>query len=128
MSNTKRVLFPYQIFDNVDISTNQTSAETSVAFMDYGKIDISWTGTSPVGVINAEFLKITADRNVSGKVDLWEAINFTGAAGGTDIPISGASGTHEIQFNKMPSTKVRLKYVSSSGLGNLTAIISAKEA
>ncbi len=127
MSHTKRVLFPYPIFNAADISTNQTSEETSVAFMDYGLIDISWTGSSPVGNVNMEFLKIAADKSPT-RLDQWETINFTGAVGGENIAISGASGTHQIQLNKMPSTKVRLKYVATSGTGALTAIISAKEA
>ena len=127
MSSTKKILFPYPIFDAESIGTNKTSAETNVAYYDYGLIDLSWTGSSPVGVVNMEFLKISADKNVTNKIDVWETINFTGAIGGADIAISGASGTHQIQLNKMPSTKIRLKYVYGSGSGNLTAIISAKE-
>ena len=127
MSNTKRVLFPYAIFDATSLAADATSEETSVAFIDYGVIDISWTGSSPVGNINLEFLKIAYDRN-SQNVDEWQTINFTGAPTGENIPISGASGEHQIQLNKMPSTRLRLKYVRTSGTGSLTAIISGKEA
>ena len=128
MSGTKRVLFPYPLFDAVSIATNQTSGETNVAFLDYGLIDINWTGTSPVGVLNMQILEIAADRNTTDKVDVWRTVNFTGAVGGGDIPISGNSGSHTIQIGKMPSTKIRMAYTATSGVGNLTAIISGKEA
>lgn len=128
MSSTKKVLFPYPIMNNVSIATNQTSDETNVAFMDYGIIDISWTGSSPVGNVNVEICKVQADKNIANKIDEWEALNFNNAVGGENIPISGASGSHRVILNRMPSTKIRVKYIATSGTGNMTVFISGKEA
>jgi len=127
MSSTKKVLFPYPMFNNVSIATNQTSEETNVAFLDFGIIDIEWTGSSPVGNINVEICKVQSDKNLLNKIDEWETLNFSNAVGGENIPISGASGSHRIILTKLPSTKIRLKYIATSGTGTMTAYISGKE-
>lgn len=127
MSSTKKILAPYPILDRASMATNQTSLETNVAAYDFGILDIEWSGSTPVGNINVEMLKIPADRNVTNKVDEWEVLNFTGSAGGENIPVTGNTGTHSIVFNKFPSTKIHVKYLATSGTGTITAIISGKE-
>lgn len=127
MSSTKRSFNGFKIIDGGDISGDLTSLVSNVQFLDYGIMDISWTGSSPVGVINVEFLKLEAHRNTGTNTDVWQAIDFTGATGGTDIAISGASGNHQIIFNALPFPQIRVKYVRTSGSGSLTVTFSAKE-
>lgn len=110
----KHVVHSYEMFDSVDISTNQTSSITNVEQLDQATIHISWTGTSPVGEITVEA------RN--GSADNWYELDFGLAA----ISISGASGDHQILFREMPFTDIRLKYASTSGTGNLTARLTMK--
>lgn len=127
MSSTKRVIFPFKMIAAGNMSTSLLGTESSVAFIDYGKILIQWTGTSPVGNINIEELVVESSRNPDGNIDVWEAINFTDLAGGTDIPISGNTGEHEIIFNKLPFSKLRVRYIRTSGIGTLNVIFTAKE-
>jgi len=125
MSSTKRVLRPYLVISNGDMSGSLTSSETNVQFLDYLFYQIEWTGSSPVGVINFEYLKTEAPFSTTG-VDVWEKIDFGGSVG-TDIPISGASGSHQVTFNQVAFPKVRVQYVRTSGTGTLKVIVVGKE-
>lgn len=109
----KHVVHSYAMFDDVDISTNQTSSTTNVEQLDQATIHISWTGSSPVGEI------IVDARN--GSADSWYQLDF-----GSSIAISGASGDHQILFKEMPFTDIRLRYVFTSGTGSLTARLTMK--
>jgi hypothetical protein len=101
------------MFANVDRATSQTSSSTNVENLDKAIIKVSWTGTSPVGVIEVQ--------KRLGSLDAWTTVNM-----GSAISISGNSGSHDLLFNEMPGTELQLVYTSTSGTGNLTATISAK--
>lgn len=109
----KNVIESFKMFDQADISTNATSTATSVIRQDQARIILNWTGTSPVGVITIEA------RN--GADDPYKALDF-----GSAINISGNTGSHEIIFSEMPFTDLRVVYTSTSGTGNLDAIITSK--
>ena len=102
------------MFDEVDISTSQTSDATNVENLDKASIHIIWSGTSPVGEI-----KVQA-RN--GEKNSWFDVDF-----GDTIDITGNSGDHVIIMNSMPFTHLRLTYTSTSGTGTLTGTIVAKQ-
>lgn len=109
----KSILNSYKMFDNVDISTNQTSNFTSVKNLDKAVIHIVWSGTSPVGTVTVQ------TRNAD--TESWKDVDM----GGT-ISVSGNSGSHQLMFNEMPGIDLQLTYTASSGTGNLTASITAK--
>lgn len=100
------------MFDDVDISVNQSSSVTSVKNLDEATIHVEWSGTSPDGVLTVKA------RNGSGS---WQTVDM----GGT-ITITGNSGSHILLFSKMPGEDIQLTYNANSGTGNLTARISAK--
>lgn len=108
----------YKVFDNVDISTNQTSGIVYTPFLDNVGIVIAWTGISPVGVIIVEVSNQKENPNESME---WVALDF-----GSSVAITGASGNHIINCNQLPFNAVRLRYVRTSGSGNLTATIQVK--
>lgn len=93
-------------------------AETNVEFVDNLLMHIEWTGTTPVGVFSVEFLKTSTGNTLT---DVWEAINF-----GATIAITGNSGSHTIQFNELPFTKIRPKYTRTSGTGAMTVTLIGK--
>jgi hypothetical protein len=103
-----------------------TSAETTVQFLDFVFLQIEWSGTSPVGVFNLEYLKLEAERNTATGVDVWEKVDFGGTVG-TDIPISGSPGAHQIILNDIAFPKIRSIYDRTSGTGSLTVTITGKE-
>ncbi len=126
MSSTKRVLKPYQIISAQSMASNIASAETNTQFLDYCFFQVDWTGTSPVGTFNIEYLKIEAQRNTSTGVDVWEKLDFGGTTG-TDLPVSGNTGTIQIIMNDIVFPKLRCNYARTSGVGTLTATLIAKE-
>jgi hypothetical protein len=109
----KSIVKSFQIFDTVDISTNQTSSAVNVLKLDQASISISWSGTAPVGVITVEAK--------NGTNDSFYELDF-----GTTIPVSGNSGNHQIILSEMPFEEIRVIYTSTSGTGSLDAIYTAK--
>lgn len=109
----KNVLKSFPMFDAVSLGANATSSETSVINLDKASIHIVWTGSSPVGTITAQA------RN--GESDAWYVLDF-----GAAISVSGSSGEHQLVFNELPFTDIRLLYTRTSGSGSITARLSAK--
>lgn len=109
----KNVVKSYKMIDAGDLSGNITSNTTNVINLDKASIHLVWSGSSPVGVITVEA------RN--GDNDSWYELDF-----GSAINISGNSGDHQIVFNELPFTSIRVKYAVTSGTGSIDATITAK--
>lgn len=117
----KNVIDAHKMLDAVDITTNQTSEPTKTTFLDRASVSVNWTGSDAVGELVFE-----AKKQVPGKSTAesnWTALDF-----GTTINITGASGNHEIIFDALDFTDLRVRYVSTSGTtGTLTAVLTAKQ-
>ena len=109
----KHVVYGYKAFDAVNIATSQSSLEIEVGQSDYGSIYLSWTGSSPVGVIEVQAK--------NGEKGTYRALDF-----GSTISISGNSGNHDIILNEMPFTHLMLVYTSTSGTGSMNAQVTLK--
>lgn len=110
----KQILPPFKMYNAVSLGATVTSTITSVAGMDKASIYFEWSaGTSPVGT-----LTVHARNGADGT---WRELNM-----GSTISISGASGAHDLVFNELPFTDIKLVYTRSSGTGTVTATIAAK--
>ena len=109
----KQVLYGFKAFDATSLASSQTSAELEVGQADYGSIYITWTGTSPIGVITVQAK--------NGPNGTYRDLDF-----GSAISISGASGNHDIILNEMPFTHLQLVYTRTSGTGSISASITTK--
>lgn len=109
----KHVTKPIAVFNDTDISINQTSTTVNVENLDKGSVLMEWTGTAPVGVVTVEARNRRDDETQSE----WETLNF-----GSNIDITGNSGSHQIIFNELPFTEIRLQYTSTSGTGTMNAV------
>jgi hypothetical protein len=118
MTASRSLIRPFKQIADGAMSGDITGLTTNVEFIDSAVVYIEWSGTAPVGVFSAEFLKTPAG-NVNDEV--WETIDF-----GQTIAISGNTGSHTLQFSEMPFTKIRPKYVRTSGVGALNVVIMAK--
>ncbi len=87
--------------------------------------DISWSGTSPVGVITVE-VSNTYAQNADGTQKT--AGNWTALVLSSPTPVSGNTGTGFIDIDQLGSYAIRLKYTHTSGIGTLQATFSAKVA
>lgn len=109
----KNVVKSFNMFNAASLAADATSEITDVINLDKASIHITWTGTSPVGDI------LVQARN--GELDAWYQLDF-----GSTISVSGNTGEHQLVFNELPFTHIRLFYDRTSGTGSITAKISAK--
>ena len=116
----KNVALPFKTFDAQSLATNATSAITDVSYLDNVGIILNWTGTALSGQITVEVANPQIDAKEADYV--WTTLDF-----GSNIIISGASGTHLLTINQLPFTKIRLQYASNAGTGNLTASVAIKQ-
>lgn len=116
----KDVLNPkgFKLFNETDMSVNQTSPIVYVPYLDNVGIVVSWAGTSPVGEVVVEVSNQQENPNESM---IWGELDF-----GSPITITGNTGEHLISCNNVPFNAMRLKYKATSGVGDLTAILQVK--
>lgn len=110
----KNIVPSYLMLDAADMSANATSSIVNVQNMDKASIHVYWAGTSPVGTMTVEA------RN--GANEPWFALDM-----GSPITISGNTGFHELIFNEVPFTDIRLQYDATSGAGTLNSAITLKQ-
>ncbi len=104
----------------VDLSINHTSEITDVQNLDNIGISVSWSGTSPIGEL---FVEVTNDTDKPDQASwIWTQLDF-----GAPIAITGNTGSHLININQVPFTKMRLQYEAGSGIGQLTARQTMKQ-
>ncbi len=108
----KNVVKTFEMFDSTSLGADATSSVVNVINQDKASIHVSWTGTSPIGVI------LVQARN--GENDSWYTLDFP------SIGVSGNTGDLQILFNELPFTDIRLFYDRTSGTGSITARISSK--
>lgn len=102
-----------KFIDSQSVTSDYTSEVLNVAQTDSGSIHLSWTGSSPSIVVNVQV------RN--GEKDTFRSLDF-----GSTISISGSSGEHELIFNSMPFTEMKLFLDHSSGSAVVTANFTFK--
>lgn len=115
----KDVLNPkgFKLFDEVDLTTNQTSNIVYVPYLDNVGIILIFAGTGNVGEL---FVEVSNQQENPNESMVWTALDF-----GSQINIAD-TGTHAISIAQIPFNAIRLKYVAASGTGTLTAFIEAK--
>ena len=119
MGQAKNFLNSYSILNNVLMTGNQTSGAVQVPYLDNIGLQAVWTGTTPVGALVVE---CTEDDTTNTLItSTWTALDF-----GSAISVSGNSGNHIINMNQLPYKAVRVRYVFTSGTGNITVKITAK--
>lgn len=109
------------MLDAIDLTSTQTSESTHVLNLDRASVHIDWSGSDAVGEVQFEAKKQVKDKS---QVDSdWQTLDF-----GSTISISGASGTHQIIFDSLDFTHLRVKFVYTSGTsGSLNAVLTAKQ-
>lgn len=120
--------FPVIVDGNM--SGNITSSVSIVQMISLGAYTYSWAGTSPVGAVQVE----VSNDYKPGVMDTdpvnagtWTPIYFTlsGSSVVNSAPITGNTGTGVIEFST-GCYAVRTKYVFTSGVGTLQAVVNLK--
>ena len=100
-----------------------TSAVTIIDNKTLIGYDISWTGTSPVGVMSVE-VSNTYSQNPDGSVR--DAGNWTTLTLTTPANVTGNTGNGFIDVDITAAYAIRLVYTRTSGTGTMQAYVTAK--
>ena len=119
------ILKPYKVIDNVSMAGNIISAVTVVSQLTMISYDITWAGTTPVGVMSVE-LSNSYSLNVDGSVR--NAGDWTTLTLSSTPSVSGNTGHGFIDIDATGAYAMRLVYTRTSGTGVMNAVINAKVA
>jgi hypothetical protein len=109
----RKAILSTKMFDAESVSANTESKAIHVELTDLASINLTWSASSLVATAEVQAK--------NGKDEDWRALDMGGA-----ISISGASGSHELVFNELPFTELRLALDVSSGSGTVDAAITTK--
>jgi hypothetical protein len=123
--SSRPLLTPDQIITSGNMSASSiTSDVTIINRLSMVSYEISWTGTSPVGVITVE-VSNSYRQNADGSVAVagtWNALAL-----GT-LSVSGNSGSMFLDIVQTGAYAIRVKYTKTSGIGTMNAYICGKVA
>lgn len=114
----KNIIESFDLISSGDMSADITSSSTSVKNLDKASIRVTWDiGGTPSGTLTVE-----AKQQKKGSPDsTWFTVDM-----GSTITIDTSATEHQLIFNELPFTDIRLKYSRTSGTGTMNAVISAK--
>lgn len=116
-------LAPYSVITNGSMAGSLTSAVTIIQKLSMISYDISWSGTSPVGVITVQ-VSNSYSKNADGTVDnagSWTTLDLSEPAA-----VSGNTGNGFIDIDATAGYAIRLVYTRTSGVGTLNVIVNGK--
>lgn len=125
MSASRPILTPFPVIVNGDMSGNITSNPTVITNLSMISYDISWSGSSPVGVISIE-VSNTYSKNADGSTR--NAGNWTPITLSSSTNISGSTGNGAIDIDATAFYAIRLVYTRTSGSGSLNVMVNGKVA
>jgi hypothetical protein len=114
---------PYPVIVNGNMASPIISAITVIQNLSMVSYDISWNGTSPVGVVTVQ-VSNTYSQNADGTVrnpGNWTALVLSGPTN-----VSGNTGTGFIDVDEIAAYAIRLVYTPTSGTGTMQATINCK--
>jgi hypothetical protein len=105
------------------MSSNITSEVTIIDNKTLIGYDISWSGSSPVGMMSVQ-VSNTFSENPNGTIrnpGTWTTLTLS-----APTPVSGNTGNGFIDIDITGAYAIRLVYTRTSGTGTLNAVICAK--
>ena len=127
---SRPILSPYQIVGGSEpgsvsgnMATTITSPVTVIQNLSMISYDISWTGTSPVGIIYAQSSN-TYSQNADGSVA--NAGDWSNLPLSTTPSVSGNTGSGVIEIDASAMYAIRIQYVPTGGTGTMSVTVSGK--
>lgn len=120
---SRPILSPYLIINKGNMATTITSQPTIVQNLSMLSYDISWTGTSPVGVMSVQSSN-TYTQNADGTVANigdWNTLPLSSTPS-----VSGNTGSGVIEIDATAMYALRIVYTPVSGTGSLSITVSGK--
>ena len=124
--SSRPIFTPFPVITNGDMSlATIISLPTVIQNLSMLSYDISWSGSSPVGVISVQ-VSNTYSQNADGSVR--NAGNWTSLVLSAPTTVSGNTGVGFIDIDASGAYAIRLIYTKTSGTGLLQATINGKVA
>jgi hypothetical protein len=120
--SSRPIIPPHKVINAGSLAGNVISDVTIIQNSSDISYDISWTGSSPVGVMSVE-VSNTYSQNGDGSVrnaGTWRTLTGMSAA------VSGNTGDGGFDIVGTAFFAIRLHYVRTSGTGTINATITAK--
>jgi hypothetical protein len=107
-------------FSNVSLASTVSNFAnpTNVNLMDNIGLILKWSG-APVGTFEVYASNSKTTPQVIG--------DYTKLDFGLTVTISTSESSHSISLNQIPYTWIALRYVATSGSGNMTVILNNKQ-
>lgn len=128
--STRTVLRPNTL-PTLSLTATGSCEPTILQGLSFANYAITWTGTTPIGTLA---LETSSDYRLAPTGTVINAGTWTvaplsvGGVYATSIAISGNTGNGSIDIIQTGAYAVRLLYTFSSGIGNMTIIVSGKVA
>lgn len=120
---SRPLISPHSVIENGDMSASIISEVTIIQNVTMLSYDISWAGTTPVGVMSIQ-VSNTYEQNGEGEVKV--AGNWTTLTLSSPTNVSGNTGNGFIEVTLTGAYAVRLVYTRTSGTGLMQAKINGK--
>lgn len=120
--SSRPLMGPFQVITDGNMSISIASQVTIVQMMTMISYDISWVGSSPIGLIVVQ-ISNTYSENADGTVrnaGNWTNVPLTLAA------VTGNTGVGFIEVPDNTSYAIRLLYTPTSGTGTMQAFVKGK--
>jgi hypothetical protein len=105
------------------MTTTLISLPTIVQNISMASYDISWSGSTPVGVITVQ-VSNTYQQNADGSVRV--AGNWTTLVLSAATPVSGNTGNGFVDVDATAGYAIRCVYTPTSGTGSLNVVLNGK--
>lgn len=111
------------MLESGDLSGNLTSLSSNVVNLDKASLRLSWTSADAVGTITIEAKQVNPEK--PEEASDWFELDF-GNVIAIDMTAPSPDSEHQIIFNELPFTDLRVVYTATSGTGTIDATLSAK--
>lgn len=123
--SSRPLIKPHTVINNVSMAADVISTVTIIDNLSMVSYAITWSGTTPVGLIAVE-VSNDYTQNADGSVrnvGTWNALPLS-----VTPTISGDTGMGFIDIDANAGYALRLHYIRTSGIGTLNSIVAAKVA
>lgn len=123
--SSRPVLAPFPVIVDGDMSGNLTSKVTIMDNLSMVSYSVSWVGTSPVGEIVCE---VSNDYSTNADGSVRNAGTWNELPLSTVAAVSGNADNGFLDIDAQAGYALRLRYLRTSGIGTLNAVVKGKVA
>lgn len=116
---------PFKVIEDGNMSASITSDVTIIDNLSMIGYDISWSGSSPVGVMSVQ---VSNSYSINADGSVRDAGNWTTVTLSSTPSVSGNTGNGFVDVDATGAYAIRLVFTRTSGTGTMQAYICSKVA